>query len=345
MRTRGGRTSPTCATTRVSSSRLPPTPATEESAYAYTTVTCEREGDWELALGIDGIAEAWVNGSRVSARSQPFVFSDDELRIPVRLKAGNNDILLRLIRTERPWRLRRCAWSRREPSLDPSEEITPFVVPGASLEILAVRTDIEDEAGAAPVLVDVLAAGGRVAGRAEGARGERWSYFSDRGLARMARAHGAALHDKNGVGAVSGSRTPRGTRATLWPPREGSTRRQRRPGRTRWANTYACWRSWCALRLVGPLFDAATPGMWPRIHPTLLEYEELEQLRAGGPGPVHAGGFVRLAYIDPVDGSAQFCRVYLPPDYDPARRWPAVIFLHGYNGSNPPYINYGDAGR
>jgi dienelactone hydrolase len=41
-----------------------------------------------------------------------------------------------------------------------------------------------------------------------------------------------------------------------------------------------------------------------------------------------------------VDDSPQFCRAYLPADYTPARRWPLVVNLHGYNPPNPPYVRW-----
>ena len=312
-------------------------PATEESAYAYTTFACERDGDWELSLGIDGIAEAWVNGSRVAGRSAAYVFSPDELRIPVRLKAGNNDILLRFTRTSNPWRF----VMRVAPSgavLDPSAEITPYVAPGAVSGDIPVRTDIVDDPAAAPVLVEALAAGGRVVGKAEGARG--------------------AVVDFPTLGWPDGAYEFRCTTKTAWgqswvayvPWYKGdaiaAARKldaAAREAGTDTAGQYVRMLADLVRSRVGGSLDTATPAMAMRIHAALLEYEELKQERAGGPGPVHAGGFVRLAYADPADGSTQYCRVYLPTDYDPTRHWPAVVFLHGYNGSNPPYINYGEA--
>jgi pimeloyl-ACP methyl ester carboxylesterase len=69
-------------------------------------------------------------------------------------------------------------------------------------------------------------------------------------------------------------------------------------------------------------------------------YSRLEQVRAGGAGPVRPWGFVRLAYTDEIDGSPQFARAYLPPGYDASRRRPLVIFLHGYNPPNPVYVRW-----
>jgi dienelactone hydrolase len=91
---------------------------------------------------------------------------------------------------------------------------------------------------------------------------------------------------------------------------------------------------------LGTNLSAAPDDAWRSIHSPLLEYEEIEQARLGEPGPLHPGGFVRLAYEDEVDGSAQFCRAYLPPDYAPSRPWPLIIFLHGYNPANPPYVRW-----
>jgi poly(3-hydroxybutyrate) depolymerase len=83
----------------------------------------------------------------------------------------------------------------------------------------------------------------------------------------------------------------------------------------------------------------APDDAWQRIHAALIEFEELEQATGGkGPGPVRASGFVRVGYVDDVDGSTQFCRAYLPPRYEASTRWPLVVYLHGYNPANPPYF-------
>jgi enterochelin esterase-like enzyme len=94
---------------------------------------------------------------------------------------------------------------------------------------------------------------------------------------------------------------------------------------------------------LGNDLDAAPDDAWVSIHSPLLEYEELKQAKAGEPGPIHPGGFVRLAYEDEIDGSAQFCRSYLPPDYTASRKWPVIISLHGYNPANPVYVQWWSA--
>lgn len=83
----------------------------------------------------------------------------------------------------------------------------------------------------------------------------------------------------------------------------------------------------------------AIPSNWVKgAYATLFEFAELQLARRGRGGPVHPYGMVRLAYRDDVDGSAQYCRAYLPPGYTVAKKWPVVIYLHGMQSANPPYI-------
>jgi len=92
-------------------------------------------------------------------------------------------------------------------------------------------------------------------------------------------------------------------------------------------------------RTGGDLKNLADDG-WHRIHSPLLEFEELQMTETTPSAIVRPGGFVRMAYTDEVDGSTQFCRAYLPAEYDPSRTWPVVLFLHGYNPPNPPYVRW-----
>jgi len=79
---------------------------------------------------------------------------------------------------------------------------------------------------------------------------------------------------------------------------------------------------------------------WRKVHSPLMEYQEMLLERNGQTGRIRPYGFVRLAYLDDVDGSPQYCRAYLPPDYDPAKKWPLVIQMHGFNPANPVYVRW-----
>jgi pimeloyl-ACP methyl ester carboxylesterase len=76
------------------------------------------------------------------------------------------------------------------------------------------------------------------------------------------------------------------------------------------------------------------------LYSPLMEYEELKLDKAGKKGSVRANGFVRLRYIDDIDNTPQFCRAYLPLNYDSKKKWPLVINLHGYYGANPVYVKW-----
>ena len=83
------------------------------------------------------------------------------------------------------------------------------------------------------------------------------------------------------------------------------------------------------LRFLAALI-ADQPDNAERAWGALLEREEMRQsLRP------HANGFARVAFIDPVDDSTQFCRVYLPDGWNEDRTWPTVIYLPGRNADNP----------
>jgi len=86
--------------------------------------------------------------------------------------------------------------------------------------------------------------------------------------------------------------------------------------------------------------DKLDSSVIQKLYSPLIEYEELLLDKAGKKGSVHAEGFVRLTYVDPVDNTPQFCRAYLPLKYDPKQKWPLVVMLHGYNGANPVYVNW-----
>ena len=91
---------------------------------------------------------------------------------------------------------------------------------------------------------------------------------------------------------------------------------------------------------LGTKLSEAKGNPWEKIHSPLMEYSEIMLERKGQTGRIRPSGFVRLAYRDEVDGSPQFCRAYLPAGYDPAKKWPLVIQIHGYNGLNPVYVRW-----
>ncbi|MDR3627318.1 MAG: prolyl oligopeptidase family serine peptidase [Ignavibacteriaceae bacterium] len=64
----------------------------------------------------------------------------------------------------------------------------------------------------------------------------------------------------------------------------------------------------------------------------IMEFEESKTNQQ-----IRPGGFVRLAYIDDIDNTPQFCLCFIPFNYDPAKKWPMAVFLHGYIPNIPEY--------
>lgn len=76
-------------------------------------------------------------------------------------------------------------------------------------------------------------------------------------------------------------------------------------------------------------------GVFFGVGPTRQELVEeglrrLAAMAAGEPHRAVPGRLTELAYIAENDGTAQPYYLYLPPNFDPARTWPLIVFLHGY---------------
>ncbi|MDB6158557.1 MAG: hypothetical protein JWO04_2263 [Gammaproteobacteria bacterium] len=306
--------------------------ADPEVAYACTTIIREQDGDAVVSLGSDNAVQLWVNGKLVHEQLSDRAFEFDGDQIPVRLPKGENRVLLRVVRISGPSRF---ALRVLEPGFAKPRptQIAPSILQGATNE-LAVKTHSHAEPGGS-VQLEVLAAGGRIVARSEAARGEvvRFETGDWRDGAYEVR-----------VTTQSAGRR-RVTSYLRWYKGDAITAARRLREQAPKAPQDAAGMTVRMLAdmvsdRLGTNLSAAPDDAWLSIHSPLLEYEEIEQARAGEPGPLHPGGFVRLAYEDEVDGSAQFCRAYLPPDYAPSRPWPLIIFLHGYNPANPPYVRW-----
>jgi len=293
------------------------------SVLAYAAIARTAAGEADLSFAADGALELWLNGERVFARASPARFVADGERIGVRLRAGGNHLYARL---QRP---RSGSWRFALRVLEsgtlaaPYREIAPEIV-SADGGRLVMRTHPAGSPAAAPVEVEAIAAGGKIVARASVPRGESvafpYAQWKDGAYELRLRTRDAwgktkVAHLPWYKGSVEAAVTALKQDAVAAPddPR-GAT-----------------------LRMLAAMVEQRTQRkriaeVWEQLHPALMEHEEL---RLGT--PASAGGFRRLAYVDDVDGSVQFCRAYLPLGYAPSQRWPVVMHLHGYHPANPPY--------
>jgi hypothetical protein len=324
-------------------------PVSNVVAYAYTTFRHAEGGKAMLAFGSDDSAKVWLNGDLVHDVRAGRAVRPDEDVVPVTLRAGDNAILVKVENGPGGWGFAvRVLSESAAQGLDVGD-IRPRLEPPSkdAPDALVVATDVGLGAMSRKVVgvrVEAVAPGGRVVADVEAKRGE------------TVRLQTRDWPDGPYEIRVSSPR-PEGGR--VWrhlPWFKGDWLKEAcallaAGARTREASADpADLRIAMLGRLVldrlgaDPMPMTAQEraarfgaGGWAPVHSALLEYRELTL----GPGAdVRPGGFVRLAWRDPVDDSPQFARAYLPPDYDPAKPWPLVVVLHGYNPPNPPYVQW-----
>jgi len=299
-------------------------------AFVAGTVSRERAGAADLSIAAQGPIAVWLNGERVHERTSSYAaFARDSERIAVQMRRGENLLLLRLEQADP------SAWPftvrivESGALLARPEVIVPYL--RGSADQVEVRTDLTGDSVAPPAQVAAIGAGGRVIGRGTAARGESVTFDA---RAWPEGAYEFRVTTKDAWGEPYLVHLP-------WYKGDAAAAAQRviDAAEVSKDDVYGVH-----LRLLAQIvrdrtngrLDAALPGLPAHIHSPLLEYEEIQLDRAHGVGSLRPGGFVRLGYVDEVDGSVQFCRAYLPPDYSDAQRWPLVLQLHGYNPQNPP---------
>lgn len=102
-----------------------------------------------------------------------------------------------------------------------------------------------------------------------------------------------------------------------------------------------------AVPLAFVLVDLQAPRYQPdsiRPERDLALAEWLSKELMAGRNPLGAGkGDLRLAYRSPVDQSLQPFRLFLPPGYDAAKKWPLLVVLHDAGGDEGSYFRQSGA--
>jgi dienelactone hydrolase len=306
----------------------------DASGYAYAVVSRERAGKAALSVGSENGLRAWVNGRPVLVRDGVRALALDGDQVEVDLVAGANHLLIK-VQAGASFAARVLESGAITPR---TQEIAPAIRESSDAH-LVLATDAGPEREArAPVTITVIPAGGDSVHSGTAARGQlvrldtgpwpdgpyevRFTTTNAQGLTyatHLAWYKGNALTKAGELAATAaqGGRTPEGV-------------------------TLSMLVDMIEDRL-GSKIGEASGNPWHEIHSPLMEYDELMLERAGRVGRVREYGFVRLAWIDDTDDTPQFCRAYLPGGYEPSRKWPLVLQLHGFNPANPLYWDWWSA--
>jgi dienelactone hydrolase len=301
-------------------------------AYAFTKVSRPKAGKVLLLAGSEDGIRVWLNGKPVLANDGLRSLTPDEDRVEVDMNAGDNTLLVKLSASR--------SFSARV--VEPGTVVARKAEIGPSIILLlpegfTLRTDIGAERfEAEAVKIEVIQPGGRAVFTTQAHRGAT--------VAVDARIWPdgpyevrCSTHTFTGLLYV-----------THLPWYKGDSLAKARELAAAAAAADASKPEGFTLKMLaemvedrlGSKLSEAKGNPWVKIHSPLMEYDEMMLERKGQTGRIRPDGFVRLAYRDEVDGSPQYCRAYLPADYDPAKKWPLVIQMHGYNPANPVYVRW-----
>ena len=301
-------------------------------AYAFTKISRAAAGKALLLLGSEDGIRVWLNGKPVLAKDGVRSLTPDEDRVEVDMNAGENTLLLKLS----------AARSFSARVLESGSVVTPRAEIGPSIVKLlpdgfTIKTDVGAErTQPEAVKIEVIQPGGKVVLTTRAARGASVAVDA-KGWPDGPYELRASTHTFTGLLYVTHLPWYKGD--SLAKARELAATAAAAGAATPEGFTLKMLAEMVEDRL-GSKLSQAKGNPWVKIHSPLMEYDEMMLERKGQTGRIRADGFVRLAYRDEVDGSPQYCRSYLPVDYDPAKKWPLVIQMHGYNPANPVYVRW-----
>lgn len=301
-------------------------------ACAFTKVTRTTAGKALLSVGSGDGIRVWLNGTLALSKDGIRSLTPDEDQIEVDMNAGENILLVKVSA------LKSFCLRVLEPGtvVDRKAEIGPSIIKLLP-DGFTLKTDIGAErANVEAVKIEVIQPGGKAVFTTTAARGATLTIDAKHWPDGPYEVR-CSTHTFTGLLYVTYLPWYKGD--SLAKARELAATAAKADPSTPEGFTLKMLADMVEDRLGSKLIEPEG-NPWEKIHSPLMEYEEMMLERKGQTGRIHPGGFVRLAYRDDVDGSAQFCRAYLPENYDPAKKWPLVIQIHGYNGVNPVYVRW-----
>jgi pimeloyl-ACP methyl ester carboxylesterase len=308
-------------------------------AYAYTTVNRKEAGTVCFLLGSDDGVKVWLNGKLVHRTPAGRGLTLDEDGFVVDMNAGENHLLLKITQATGGWGFA-VRMVENPDDLNFIKGIVSFTLSQGNSKdhVLTLNSKgILDQALLRQtVQMEVYTTGGKIVAKktfncnqpavldykswADGVYEFRLCYKDVEGISRF-----KYLTWYKGDILAAARKIVNTAPASNVRTSEASTHRMLAD---------------MILNRLGNNLQNPDSSRLASLYSPLMEFAEIKANKQ-----VRPGGFVRLAYIDDIDNTPQFCRSYLPLNYDPGKKWPLVIYLHGYNGDNPEYINWWDVDK
>ncbi len=314
--------------------------ATKAAAYAYLEIDSPIGKNLALKLGSDDGIRAWVNGSLVWSNQTLRSLTPDEDAVPIHLVKGRNAILLRIDQAGGDWgfsaKLRSLAEEERDWKASKSRELRVSVFPDGpdsggrkSCVVSTFPSFAVDE----PVEVTVSGSNGLALSRIEGKIGEPIAFDTPKDLEGIIRLK-AAGKGRNADLASRAAICFAGNEAEIeknlvararllskaLEPAEGS-------------EDVSATLDFLADQLEGRM-DASLSTPERNLRAVASIADILDSASKGAWKPASLRGIRQWAYRSSIDGSAQPYTTYLPSSYDPGRKYPLVVVLHGYSGDD-----------
>jgi pimeloyl-ACP methyl ester carboxylesterase len=308
-------------------------------AYAYTTINLKKAGRVYLSLGSDDGVKVWLNGRQVHRVLLQRALALDEDGLVADANAGENHLLLKIQQSKGDWGFAvRMLENPNELNII-TGDINFSLVPGAPKKnTLTVSSlgNLDQTLLKQTVHMEVYTTGGKTVATKTFSCGEP-VVLNHRDWPDGVYEFRYTYKDIRDTKFVKYNSWYKGD--VLAAARKIVESAPGRDVRTPEAATHRILADMILDRL-GKNLQNPDSSRLTSLHSPLMEFAEIKANKQ-----VRPGGFVRLAYIDDVDNAPQFCRSYLPLNYDPAKKWPLVVYLHGYNGDNPEYINWWSADK
>jgi pimeloyl-ACP methyl ester carboxylesterase len=305
--------------------------------YAFTKVKRENGGKLILSFAQNNSNKLWVNGKLLYESRNDHQAALEDNQIEVEMVKGENSILIKSVHDGWTWGFQFRIIEPDKFSLIDDFKLSPGIVKSGAKDTLMIKTDrtLNPEIQKFDVRVKAVAAGGKVVVEKKAKRGDEITFDTKKWPGGV---YDIFFKSNDTHGKIM-------TAYLYWykgdAVKEAKELLSSVPKNPKTAEDYH-------HKMLGEMLtqrlnfnpDKIDSSVIQRLYSPLMEYEELLLDKAGKKGSVHAEGFVRLTYIDPVDNTPQFCRAYLPLHYNPKQKWPLVVMLHGYNGANPVYVKW-----